>query len=212
MLLDLGTVGFVLDALIHDFPIHIGAGADALGEQGLLMLVIVRAAAGDEQRVDGFLGGSRARMAATNKFRVGEGDEMGFEWDSWSGRRVALYIANFYRLAQRRHWIAHRHEFLAHKTLVTGFQDGAHHRGVIDFLRLVNFIAARISRRVIMRDVRMILPDARDQVAVHDLDVIEVEENLDALGADLAADFDRRFQMVGEIIRVPAHVDVHAGS
>jgi hypothetical protein len=53
-----------------------------------------------------------------------------------------------------------------------------HHRRVVDFLGVVQLAAAGVAGRVHVADDVAILLDASQQVAVHDLHVIDVEEQL----------------------------------
>ena len=55
----------------------------------------------------------------------------------------------------------------------------------------------------------MKLFDASDQVPLHNLDMVNVEEDFHAFGPDLFADFDGHFDLVAEIIRMAFHLDVH---
>src|ERR1035441_277504 len=113
-----------------------------------------------------------------------------------------LYIAKFKRLFERGHLIARRDKLLTHVALVAGFDDGPHNGGIADFLRLINLVPAWIPARVVVRKIGVVFLDAGDDVALHDLHVVDVEQYLHPLRADLAADLDRRLDMVAEIVRV----------
>ena len=119
-------------------------------------------------------------------------------------RRKTLY-ANPHRLVQRCHLVPQRHKLLPHVTLIAGVQDRLHDGRIIDFLGVVDFVATGIPRCVIMGDIRMNFLDPRDDVTLHDLDVINIEQNLHPLRPDLLANFNRRFQRIAKIIGMTPH-------
>ena len=63
---------------------------------------------------------------------------------------------------------------------VAGLQDRVHHRGIVDLLSAVELASARNSRRVVVTDEVFVLADAANHVPVHDLDVVDVEQELHA--------------------------------
>ena len=76
--------------------------------------------------------------------------------------------------------------------LETGFDNGLHHRWIIEFLRVVDFVAARNTAGVIMGDIGaaasmiflFVTFDCADHVTFHDLHVINIVEQFESLGTD----------------------------
>jgi RNA polymerase sigma-70 factor (ECF subfamily) len=113
-----------------------------------------------------------------------------------------LHVADLDALLERSKRVrAFGNKFLGAEPFEARIDDGFHHGRVIDFLALVNFAAAGHAARVIMGDVLMIRADGGDHVAFHDLHVIDVVEQLEALRADA-------FDQLNSPGRVVAHVIV----
>ena len=93
-------------------------------------------------------------------------------------------------------------ELLGHEALVAGLDDGLHDGRVVDLLRLVDLVAARHAAGVEVGDVLDVLLDRGDQVAFHDLHVVDVVEQLEPLGADLLAHLDAPGRVVALVVLV----------
>src|SRR4051794_8697891 len=76
---------------------------------------------------------------------------------------------------QRRHLVAHRDELLPDKPAVAELHQRLHQRTIVDLLGVIDFTAAGDAGGVHVRDIWEVLPQARDDIAVHDLDVIDIE-------------------------------------
>jgi len=85
---------------------------------------------------------------------------------------------------------------------VTGFEDCLHNRRVIEFLGIVDFVSAGDSRGVIMGDVLFVGLEGLNDIAFHNLGVVDVVEDFEAVGADLFADLDAEFHIVEHIVLV----------
>ena len=73
-----------------------------------------------------------------------------------------------------------RRIFVGHETRVAQLRNGLHHEVVVQLLRIVDLVAARIPAGVEVSDPLEVIPDIPDDVAVHDLRVVDVEEDFDA--------------------------------
>lgn len=102
-------------------------------------------------------------------------------------------------------------EFLADEALVAAFCDGAHDGRVVDFLVVVEFVTAGISCGVDVADEGCAFLVPADDIAVHDLDVVDVEEHFHAFGGDFAADVEGVVDVVAPVIGVALHGFVDAG-
>src|SRR5688572_28538210 len=71
-------------------------------------------------------------------------------------------------------------EFLGDEAGEAGIENGAHDRGVVDLLVFVEFAAAGNTGGMVMADEVLVFAEAADDIAVHDLNVIDVEEQLHA--------------------------------
>ena len=87
-------------------------------------------------------------------------------------------------------------EFLADVARVPRLQDRPHDRRVVDLLLVVQFVAAGDAGGVVVGDVVLVLLDAGDHVPLHDLDVVDVEEQLHSRGTDLVAELRRPIRCV----------------
>ena len=90
-------------------------------------------------------------------------------------------------------------ELLADVALVADLDQLPHDRRIVDLLFVVEFRSARIAGRVDVADHVLAFFEAADHVAVHDLHVVDVEQQLHPRRADLADD-------VGDLIDVVALV------
>src|SRR5581483_1217875 len=91
-------------------------------------------------------------------------------------------VADLHALLQRSDFVgALRNKFLGDKTLVAGVDDRLDHGGIINLLRLVDFGAAGHTAGMVMGDERMAGLDSSDEIAFHDLHVVDVVKQLEAL-------------------------------
>ena len=120
--------------------------------------------------------------------------------DNCGSRRLS-HVAAAHRLRQRnQRGGVDRQELLADVAFVAGGGDRFHDRRIVEFLAVVEFVAAGNAGRMVMADVFVELTDARDHVSFHDLHVIDIVEQFQPWAADAADDFDRPFDLVAEII------------
>ena len=73
---------------------------------------------------------------------------------------------------------------------------------VVQFLRFVHVPPAGIARRMVMGEVWMVFADGADEVAFHDLHVVDVVEQADARRADQLADLDTPGRVVALVARM----------
>ena len=69
---------------------------------------------------------------------------------------------------------------MRHEASESEVGDRLHDETVVQLLRVVDFVPARIAAGVEMADPLEVIADVADDVAVHDLGVVDVVENLDA--------------------------------
>jgi len=72
--------------------------------------------------------------------------------------------------------VACRDELVAYKAAIAGGLKRAHNAGVMDLLVVVEFASTGIAGRVDVPDQMAMLTDAADQVTVHHLNVIAIEQ------------------------------------
>ena len=102
-----------------------------------------------------------------------------------------------------------RDELLAHETLVARGHDRLQDGRDVQLLAVVHLVAAGHAGNVIMADVLVELLDPRDDVALHDLHVVDVEEDLHPRRADLLADLGGPLDPVALVVGMAFHLDVH---
>ena len=76
-----------------------------------------------------------------------------------------LHVTRLVRLFEGGHGVTLRRKFLAYIAVVVGGGDGAADGGVVEFLIVVEFVAARIARRVEVADVGDVVAQGADDVA-----------------------------------------------
>src|SRR4051812_43676207 len=112
-----------------------------------------------------------------------------------------LYVANLHCLLERsQHVRFRRDELLRDMPRMPRLGDGAHDRGVMQFLRIVDLMPARDAAGVVVREVFVAPPDGGDDVALHDLHVVDVVEQTEIRGPDLLAQRDAPRALVALII------------
>src|SRR5690349_12631499 len=98
---------------------------------------------------------------------------------------VMLDITNVNALAQRSNFIGlGRNKLLRHKTLVSSFYNSCHDSRVVKFLSIVYFMAARNSSSVIVRNILLILFNGGNDVAFHNLHVIDIIQQFEPVGTN----------------------------
>ncbi len=96
-------------------------------------------------------------------------------------------------------------ELLRYEVVEACGENGAHYRGVVNFLRVVEFAAAGVAGGVVVADVFLVFADVADDVAVHDLHVINVEQQLEVRRANLLDGLDAKLDIVALIAGVTLH-------
>ena len=96
-------------------------------------------------------------------------------------------------------------EFVGDVTVETGFENGVHDGGIVDFLLVVQFRSPGVSCYVIMANEVLVLPDPTYDVAVHDLHVIDVEKEFEAGRSDLLDHLDAVVDVVAKVTRMALH-------
>src|SRR6266567_4284313 len=91
-----------------------------------------------------------------------------------------LDVAEIGGLAQGRERVARRDKLVSHVAAEVGGRDSAHDAVPLDFLGAVEFVAAGNAASVEVSDPIDVFLNGADQIAFHDLHVIDVEEELDA--------------------------------
>ncbi len=94
------------------------------------------------------------------------------------------------RLFERSHGVAEGCVFVGDEALVAEVGDGFGDPFVMHFLGVVHFVAAGIAGGVEMGEEGVVVADGADDIAFHDLHVIDVVEELHAGGFDAFAEFD----------------------
>ena len=110
-----------------------------------------------------------------------------------------LDVAEFDRFGKPKLGVAGGDEFLAHESLVLDLKEGFHDGRIVDFLLIIEFSTARVACGVDVPDHVPAFADATDNVPVHDLDVINVEEQFDPGRADGIEDFHAVVDMIALI-------------
>src|SRR4051794_24736803 len=93
---------------------------------------------------------------------------------------LLLNVANLERLLHRCQGIAFRDELLRHEALVAKVGDRLHDGTVVELLRLIDLVASGNAAGMKMCDVCVVRANVPDDIAFHDLHVVDVEEELEA--------------------------------
>ena len=99
-----------------------------------------------------------------------------------------LYVAKIHGFRQGGKRIALRNELMGHEPLVTHIHDGLRDCLVIQLLRLIDFISARITTGVKMADVLQVVLHRANHVAFHDLHVINVVQQFETVRSYFVAE------------------------
>ena len=100
--------------------------------------------------------------------------------------------------------VAGRDELVADVAVVVGGGDRPADAAVVQFLGVVQILAAGVAGGVEVADVGEGAPEGADHVALHDLHVVDVEQQLDAGTADHLA---QRDAPVGVVAQVAGMID-----
>src|ERR1035441_1543867 len=92
--------------------------------------------------------------------------------------------------------------FVAHVPGEIQVGDGLGDEPVVQFLRLVDFLAPRIAAGVEVPDPLYVVADIAHDIAVHDLGVIDIVEDLDARRVDALDDVDAPGDVVEHVVFV----------
>lgn len=94
---------------------------------------------------------------------------------------------------------------MSDEVVVADFEQRLHDGGVVDLLVLVELAAARIAGCVDVTDVVLMETQAANDVAVHDADVVNVEEQLEIGAADVFDEINTEVHVIAEVARVAFH-------
>src|ERR1041385_5270103 len=101
--------------------------------------------------------------------------------------------------------IASWNELLAHVSLIAGIDERAHHAGEVDLLRVIELAAAGNAGHMNVPDPLGVAADAADDVAVHDGDVVDIEQQLGVLGIDAPDDLGAVIDVVALVAGMAFH-------
>ena len=87
-----------------------------------------------------------------------------------------MFCAFFESRFQSRNGIALRDELMNDVARVPGFLNGAQNGGIVQFLIPIQIVSSGIARRMIVTDVVLGRADRVDDVALHDLHMVDVVE------------------------------------
>src|SRR5919199_6491908 len=99
---------------------------------------------------------------------------------SWLYIDVAEVESSF----ERRDRVTLRNELLPDEAFIAGGGDGAYDRGIAKLLGLVKLVPARIAGSMVMANAVVMRANGADDVAFHDLHMINIVEQLDPWGID----------------------------
>src|SRR5947209_15588947 len=85
-------------------------------------------------------------------------------------------ITNLEGLPESNFWISSRDELLPKISFIAGRRNSLYNWLVLQFLRLVELMATRIARRVIVSKIVMILANSAYDIALHDLHMVNIVE------------------------------------
>lgn len=94
---------------------------------------------------------------------------------------------------------------MSNEVVVADLQQRLHDGGVVDLLVLVELAAAGISSSVNVADVVLVETQTANDVAVHDADVVDVEEQFEVGAADVFDEIDAEVHVIAEVAGVAFH-------
>src|SRR5688500_11570473 len=110
--------------------------------------------------------------------------------------------AYLHRFRQSSPRVARGNEFLCYVTREARLGDGTRDRRIVELLRRVDLVSSRHAGGVIVTDVPAIVADRSDDIALHDLHVVDVVKELESLRAHFLREGDAPWCPVALIIRV----------
>src|SRR5438445_11273504 len=93
---------------------------------------------------------------------------------------LPLDRTDLHALLQRGQRVPRRHEFMRHEAGEARIRDGSCNRVVIQLLCVIQLVTTRHAAGMEMSDVGGMLPDRSNDIAFHDLHVVDVVEQLHA--------------------------------
>ena len=93
-------------------------------------------------------------------------------------------------------------ELLRDVAFEAGLDDGLHHGRIMNLLGVVDLVAAGHAAGVVMSEVLVMFLNGGDEVALHDLHVIDVVEQLESLRADTLAQLDAPRGLIALVVGV----------
>ena len=123
--------------------------------------------------------------------------------------RSLLYVAQDDGFFERPVGIAGGDELLTDVAQVPGACDLFHNWLVVDFLLVADFTTARVAGGVVVADVVLVLSNARDDIAVHNLHVVDVKQQFHPGRADLLDDFHTVVDVVALVAGMALHLGCH---
>src|SRR5688500_6195629 len=134
------------------------------------------------------------------------GDRTSFAGSAGSGG------SEFCRFRQRRARVLRRDEFLRDITLEPGLGDRARDCRIVELLRGIYLVPSRHAGSVIVTDVVVIVADGPNDIAFHDLHVVDVVQQLETIGADFLRQRDAPRRTVALVVRMidPGVEKLHA--
>ena len=119
---------------------------------------------------------------------------------------IRLHVAQFHGMLERRGRVfPGGNEFLRHIALESCFQDHLHDMRILNLLSVIQFRSARTTGCVIVSDELLVLANSADDVAVHDLHVVDIEEQFQVWRANLPDDRNALVDVVAEVSRMSLH-------
>ncbi len=101
--------------------------------------------------------------------------------------------------------VSGRDEFLSDVSLITEFVEFPHDRGEVDFLLIIQFVSTWTASDMDMPDDVDVFIESSHDIAVHDLNVVDVEEHLDPFGANITDDLCDKIDVIALVSRVSLH-------
>lgn len=96
-------------------------------------------------------------------------------------------------------------EFLSHKPRIACIDDRLHDRWIVDLLQVIEFPATGISGCVVVADQVMVLLNAANDITVHDLHMVDVEEQPEVWGVHSADQVKTSFHIISKVSWVSLH-------
>ena len=91
-----------------------------------------------------------------------------------------LNVADGDGFAKAFEWVTGRDPFVPNVAGVVDFEESLHEAAVVDFLVIAYFTTAGVSGDLDVANEFVMLLDPADEITVHDLDVVGIEEDFEA--------------------------------